>query len=384
MTIRLSVVALTAAWVLCSGCALLSSTRLEPKPNASAFSSTAGYYFLPKIKYYMTAERKLPVPVSQEVTEAKNSANKSTGSETTSSRTLKFTTVEPPAATPDCTITLGTPVTEPDFAQLFSLNHIRTAYAEDKIDITLTPSGLLTKVKISAEDKIPAFVQKLAEFAKEAVVAAAAVGGAGLKDAKDGGLFRYVFLIDPTNDDDLKAVNDSLKEVKCHLEVSLDPIPIINYTPEDKKFTENRQAIFYRPALPYKLTFRSTQSPIREEIQAALSLPNKAPVMALDLERVSFGIYTNEISFENGMLKQVNLTVPSSALGFMSIPIDIAKAIASIPGEILKVKLDLSSKETGLIDAQKKMLESEEILRQYIEELRKKKNEEGSTKSAGK
>lgn len=386
MLTRFSVVALTAAWIVCSGCELLSSThlKLNSGPVNTAFPSTAGYYFLPKIKYYLTAERK-PVQVSQEVTEFVSIGSKASGSESAVTRTRKSTLAEPPTDPPDCTITLGTPVTEPDIDQLFSLNHVRTAFAEDKIDITLTASGLLSKVTISADDKIPAFIQKLAEFAKEAATAAAAVGGFGVKDAKEGGPFRYVFLVDPTVEDDLKTVNEALKEVKCYLEVTLHPVPTIDHTPKDGVFTKERQAIFYRPALPYKLSFKSTSlSTSRAEVQTALSLPNKAPVMALDLARVSFGVYTNEITFHDGMLTEVKLAVPSSALGFMSIPIDIAKAIASIPAEILKVKLDLSSKEASVVDSQKKLLESQETLRQYIEELRKKRDVEGSTKSDGK
>ena len=58
----------------------------------------------------------------------------------------------------------------------------------------------------------------------------------------------------------------------------------------------------------------------------------------IPIKRTVFAKRENKIILEDGIIKSIEITNPSSFLGFVSIPIDIAKAIISIPGQLLTFK----------------------------------------------
>jgi hypothetical protein len=53
---------------------------------------------------------------------------------------------------------------------------------------------------------------------------------------------------------------------------------------------------------------------------------------------------------------------------FMSIPVDMARAIVSIPAELIQFRIDLSTKQEELSKAEMAQLEALEELRQAIEQ----------------
>jgi hypothetical protein len=61
----------------------------------------------------------------------------------------------------------------------------------------------------------------------------------------------------------------------------------------------------------------------------------------------------------DGVLTGIEVDKPSELLAIVSLPVDILKAIASIPGEILSVKIKQLSDEKGLTSAQVELLKSQ-------------------------
>lgn len=383
--------ALLGVALICVGCAsVVKSSKLDlTKDNAPIAISKGGYYFLPKVKVRLEGERRILSPnqereesVSTEKQIVKDEKAKASTESTTEKNLKKSISKWSGQAQAEvektaCTLVLKETFVEPDPDYFYSLDHLRDYFADDKVTVTFNPNGLLTKIDISAEDKTGEFITKIAELAKESAKAFAALAPMAEQGPPP---FYFSLVVDPADEADIKRVNDQLNDLTCPIAVSSRSL-YAGLTKVSPAQAGSRNGVYFRPALPYALTFES-KGKINgfKKVENTLYLPNKAPVMFLDFERVAFGKYTHVVDFENGLLKQVNFSVPSSALGFMAIPIEIAKAIASIPGEIVQLKFnvvskekDLLSKQAELIDSQKKRLEAEEALRKYMEDLRKAK-----------
>lgn len=406
-----SCVALVFALLICAGCSsVVQSSKVDlTKKQGPIAINKAGYYFLPKVKVRIEGERKTLSPSKTKETQESTSKEKQTVTSEKAEDTKKtetdkksetITTKTSSSVLTDsekfaCTLAIKETFTEPDPKFLFSLDHLRDYFADDKVAVTLTANGLLAKIDISAEDKTGEFVTKLAELAKESAKAFAAVSVQG--EGEEGPPpFYFSLVVDPADDVEVARVEQQLHDLGCHIKVtsirqnSGSSTQEKYLTPDPKLLEGSRNGIFFRPALPYTLTFlwEGTRGGYGfRKIENTLYLPNEAPVMLLDFERVAFGKYTHVVDFENGILKQMTFGVPSSALGFMTIPIEVAKTIANIPGEILQLKFNVISKEKDLLDkqaelinSQKKRLEAEEALRKYIEDLQKVKQDSNQGK----
>lgn len=62
------------------------------------------------------------------------------------------------------------------------------------------------------------------------------------------------------------------------------------------------------------------------------------------------------MTIANGMLRKINIDQPSQFLGFISIPVDMVKAIAAIPGSILSMKIQNTQDQASLYKAQTDLL----------------------------
>ncbi|MGZ4967999.1 MAG: hypothetical protein ACXV8O_00155 [Methylobacter sp.] len=96
---------------------------------------------------------------------------------------------------------------------------------------------------------------------------------------------------------------------------------------------------------------------VNENTQMAMVMaPNDGPITSVDDSRASFVTKKTTLTIANGMLKKINVDQPSQFLGFISIPVDMAKAIAAIPGSILSMKIQNTQDQASLYKAQVDLL----------------------------
>ena len=257
---------ITCVPLLClSGCStsILKSAKYNPAPPVR--SITAGYYFLPKMKLRLKAERAAPEvtitrtekteKVKDYLQEPNIITNKDTAT-TIKTETIPYDPDDPEKATV-CSLTVEEIVSEPDPEHMYTLDHLRSLWYEDQITVSMTKNGLLTKVDVSAEDKMPAIVTKLGELAKETARATAALVKMLAPDREKAlQPFQYTLVVDPTEPTEIGEVNRKLEEVKCNLEISIEPSPVPDYTPEQVNLKQ-RGAVFFRPGLPYLLKLKT-------------------------------------------------------------------------------------------------------------------------------
>jgi hypothetical protein len=237
-------------------------------------------------------------------------------------------------------------------------------FSDDNLKVTLTSTGLLAKVELTTEDKTGQVIVKLAELAKEALKLASGAPVPFAAGAKPP--FNISLVIDPTVPAERAGVTSALKPFDCDLVVELEPVNAITLT-HNREAVE-REGIFVRPGQPYVLRFKSPDGVTASTI---VELPNDAPIFSLELARAAFVRKTQTVELENGMLKKVEIDLPSSALAFINIPVEVAKTLVSIPSEVFKFRADVKTTQKNDIDADRAVLESKKQLLEAQEAYRK-------------
>jgi len=217
----------------------------------------------------------------------------------------------------------------PDAAQSYVLRYKNNVMFDENVQVKLTKKGLLDLVKIESEDKTVEIVKKLIEIAKNIRSIAQSGQAATIYQAS----------FDPLNPPELWQINQQLKKVRGgpysvsiieHPESakgSMAAQPYVSPTEDDRIY-----GIAYRPVLAYGLTL--SQKAIPQEVQTVL-LPQGAEVVYLPVHRHAFIKKVNTMDFDEGILVEATFNKPSEALGFVEIPLEITKAIAALPGEVV-------------------------------------------------
>jgi hypothetical protein len=92
----------------------------------------------------------------------------------------------------------------------------------------------------------------------------------------------------------------------------------------------------------------------------------------MPITRAAFVRKVTNLTFDSGVLTEIHIEKPSEALAFMEIPLTIAKAILSVPAELIQLKINYSSRDKELHDARKAELEAKQALLDYIKKQREK------------
>lgn len=142
---------------------------------------------------------------------------------------------------------------------------------------------------------------------------------------------------------------------------SPNPVPIVG-----------SEFVWYRPLVRYVLSV-TEKVETKEYVRATqvLLLPDRAQAIPLPVTRTPFVEQTLNYTFTDGSLKKTEITRPSTVAGFIDIPINLAKAIISIPAALLDFKITNTKKEASLADEQTKLLQKQATL---LEELVKQQN----------
>jgi hypothetical protein len=373
--------------LLLNGCGGIVLSRPMTAKSGLDFQAPANaYYFLPLVKIRLIAERRSP-PDQHKVLREQESRAATSESTQEDGRTIKTSTkgtsdttkvaTESTGSGTDCTLTLKDTLTEPDSRYMFSLVHRRNLFADDQVAITIGANGLLVKVETTSEGKAGQVVLGLAELAKDLLKASAGLPtDVGVFDLKKGP-FQYELILDPTDATAVSSVNSDLDRRGCNLLIDVQPPETAHVRTKPTPPT-SRGGIYYRPALPYVITFKTRdESRARESIRSAqtIYLPNAAPILSFDIYRPAFVKFIQTVEFENGMLKSFNLTKPSEAVGLINLPVELAKSIVSIPSELFKFRIETTQDEGGLLEAQRKLIEARWQLHEKQDELRKAQEE---------
>lgn len=249
-------------------------------------------------------------------------------------------------------VTIDQPTYVPDPDQRYLLAYRPSFLSSDSFTVTVDPlTGYLTKVDMAADDKTGDILKAIAKII-------------ALKEASSGEAGETVLIeryVDPLAIANLEAEFNTVAKLKSGTDPKLKFFiktvgnTAISASAESSAKPDCSVGICYRQPATYIIGF-SFNSTITYE--SPISIPNGAPVYALNLKRSPFVTRKNTIELSNGSLKSVVVDKPSEGLAVAQMPVDIARAVISVPAEILQLKIDLLNKEKGLADGQAALIDA--------------------------
>jgi len=171
-------------------------------------------------------------------------------------------------------------------------------------------------------------------------------------------------IIDPGSETDLAALN---KRLGCVV-IEIDPQPTSKEKPDlPGGVTPFANGLVYRH--PGIFTFKVKKLNKDSETRTIrVNLAQGGAIGILPMPKGSFSKNEYDVAFSNGMLTRSKITQPSEVLGAVMILPNALKEIFSIPGELIKLKVDYSTSEKALVELKKAMIEAQvEIEKKQME-----------------
>jgi hypothetical protein len=129
------------------------------------------------------------------------------------------------------------------------------------------------------------------------------------------------------------------------------------------------QGILYRVPQPHRFMIYHRRDPAEEwQLQqtTTIQLENLSPVLSLRVSRAVFANRTMNFVFSEGALHTACLSKGSELLGFVDIPLEIARSIVAVPGAIAMVRINDVNSEKELIAAQTKLAQMQQSYMQAV------------------
>jgi hypothetical protein len=286
----------------------------------------------------------------------------------------------------------------PDTRDLLSVNYKPNILMADDVKFVVSPNGLLETVNITTEDRTPDILSKLSEVPKFFL-------GTSKSETKGEGLIIKIkevtsdFII---NASDIPNKRDSAKKIKWNAIIQNElansedfrilamdfsiyssdidkPIPELSDLIKDtsSKNPNEVSGILTRPLKNIKLNFLIDRQhfSIDEEIKAYSTIADFGRIVTVPIKRTAFVKKVSAIEIKNGVIISHSINKPSSVEGFITIPINILKAIVSIPAELVQFKIDntkgLSELEKAKLDYEKSIQDSQKFNMSKESELEK-------------
>ncbi|MFN3231897.1 MAG: hypothetical protein ACE363_07010 [Alphaproteobacteria bacterium] len=120
------------------------------------------------------------------------------------------------------------------------------------------------------------------------------------------------------------------------------------------------EGLVYPRPIPYQFTLRDEfGAPLQSMVHM---LPNDGPLSVVPLRSAAFVETKHAVAFENGLLTSYDTTRPSETLAVIGLPLRIVSGVLEAPATIIKLRVDYSSQQEALINAQRAVIEAQEKL----------------------
>jgi hypothetical protein len=273
---------------------------------------------------------------------------------------------------------------DPD--QRFVAQFRHNIFRDDTVTLKVSPAGLLTSTNVVAADRTSDIIVEAAG-ALSGIQAAKKMEAWTSSDrqAACAALPRqFVQILDPVAGATVSSlpgiakVNADLKTADFPFRLTADVSAVVRTTAD----TSQRRlagaadyapdgAIYYRSAIPMLLTLEQcaesnavgTCTKWQATDAAVVTLPQAGPVTYIPMNSAIFVRTVNDVQFTDGSISSWSAERPSEALEIVRLPVKVLTAVVSVPAQLLSLRVDYSSKEKSLADAQQAEIASADRLR---------------------
>ena len=314
------------------------------------------------------------------------------------------------------TVTVGTPKQVPDPRGLALLQYNQASGADDEFRLNVGSNGLLSNVKSKSIDRTGDVLVRLVELAKAAQSVGIAYGFgpkgavADDADARRRACFKRLQSMAVETEINVTHSTVPLDAINRNVLNAMQKVPsvdargtlfssILVNRPEassataderTKPETTDAAGVVFRLMTPASLTFVVNTNTL--QLGAGCSLPGSERLVdsgvfmaahptqtfVVDTSRGALVTKRVDLAVTDGVLTGIEVDKPSEVLAAVSLPVNILKAIASIPAELLTFKVTNVNAEKSLTAAEV------ELLKQQIELIKQKQALEDAQKASGK
>lgn len=262
-----------------------------------------------------------------------------------------------------------------DRLQVFCLDYLSLPTSRDLLAVERMDNGLLLQVSSDVTDRSPEIAITLIKTAEQLAIAAGRFGlleEAGPEETLD-------LLFDPFDPDELTRANTALRRTGMCLyveghsflepEVSPErwcssPGKAAYMNPQDRVVATApipaeamNSGILYRAPMAHKIVIMRKSDPSSKEgwklyKTRRLEMPNVSPVFSIGVSRAMFANRKTTLTFDQGMLTNVDIDKGSELEGFVRIPLALAQAIVNVPAQILQLRINVAEDRTELANKQ--------------------------------
>ena len=249
----------------------------------------------------------------------------------------------------------------PDPDHKYWLEYRPSATSYDDIALAANKKGLLTSINAAVDDQTPEIAEKVVSIISD--IAA----GPGLESAREKGPpppFEYTVVFDPFDPLSVRKARELLgKHSSVKLKIALNSpglalagkdLPPVLQAPEFLDETATR-SVYFRSVAPVYVTVSVGKYFSKESVHV---LPDSGSIMALSIRRAPCTKVTNNLTFDDGVLTNVDLDKPSEVLECLAIPANVVRAVLGFPQQALNRKTEMAKAEQGLLKAQNDLLKA--------------------------
>ena len=232
---------------------------------------------------------------------------------------------------------------------------------DDVIDLKIK-DGLLSGAETTVTDRTLDIVLELAKSAGLGLPTIQSVPAAQPPETECAAFVRSA-VIDPTVTEADNEISSLLAESNFLIKIERpNSAASMNFTATDSKYP----GLVYRRKLPYIVTIceknGGSDNCGTEKQETQYRLPDSNSIMVMPIKSGRFVTTKHKLEFDQGEPTQVKIEQDSEVIALVSFPLTLAKAILSVPAEILQLKFDYKSKETNLVKAQKTLIDAQQEL----------------------
>lgn len=264
----------------------------------------------------------------------------------------------------------------PDNSARFIALHNASAARDDALKIGVK-DGLLSSSSATTTDQTPAILINLAGAASLPKASASRTLSVVNKEknvapdakATECEPFQASFVFDPTNKDRVNGVKAALLK-RSNGTMRLEVAGLSDATPAVVEPKKDYGGYLYRPARAISASVLPTtaKSNCFPSVQTALVqissvVPDSSSTLVLPVTAAALVKSKVEHTFKDGMPVELSIDKPSELVAFSSLPLDLAKAVISVPASLIKVRVDYDSQATALAEGRLKLLNAQIALK---------------------
>jgi hypothetical protein len=265
--------------------------------------------------------------------------------------------------------------TVPDTDAAFAIEYKASAFASDDLKFIIGASGLLEGINLTAEDRIANILTQFTDAPKlilsgqqaaatatlSSVVETTSEGLAVTTETKEYTNTFYILTKELRNKAASRSwsINvDGTSEIKTTVDASFSltfTAPGSQGSPFANMPGTGIDGLLTRPLQTVMMNIFKDPGATIPDVQYQLVIPDESRIVAVPVKRSSFVKKTYGFKLTNGIFTENTINKPSEIEGFASIPVAVAKALVSIPAQLLQFKVENIKRQSALETEEQKL-----------------------------